>query len=75
MTAQELRAVNRKRIARDAAELALRQAVVDAFLLRDTAAACGDPYTVSDIAEAAGLSRERIYQIVKETSEGTTHEQ
>jgi predicted transcriptional regulator len=27
-------------------------------------------YTVEDIAEAAGLTRERIYQIVKENSRG-----
>jgi DNA-directed RNA polymerase sigma subunit (sigma70/sigma32) len=45
---------------RDRGEQDLRANVVYAFNHRDG-------YTVEDIAEAAGLTRERIYQIVKET--------
>jgi DNA-directed RNA polymerase sigma subunit (sigma70/sigma32) len=56
-------AVARKRALRDRAELDLRRAIKAAFDSRNG-------YTVEDIAKAAGLTRERIYQVVKENPRG-----
>ena len=47
------------------AQARLRLAIVEAFKSRDVYRC-----TVEDIAEAAGLTRERVYQIVKEEDRG-----
>lgn len=59
MTKEDIRrvAAARARVERDQQQL--RQAIVDAFEGRTG-------HTVEDIAAAAGLTRERVYQIVKE---------
>lgn len=58
-TPAELRRLKRIRTERDLFDSRLRAAIVVAFKNRDG-------FTVDDIAQAAGLTRQRIYQIVNE---------
>lgn len=63
MTKLHLLHIKSARRRMDHAQAQMRDAIVAAFTEREG-------HTVEDIAKAAGVTRERVYQIVKEDRDG-----